>query len=108
MSTTYRPRNKRVAKTPWSYKDGGFDANVDGAQWLGQVHEYLQLPLADRRHIEDPPRVPWQATAAQCRRWAERIRVALDVFRVDPQSGHHYLVAWCEFLATCGGYRVDP
>ncbi len=107
MSTTYMPRKKRgVAKTAWSYEDGGFDANVDGGQWLGRVHEYLGLPIAKKLSRGEPARVPWLATAAQCKAWAERITVALDVFRIDADTGPAYIVAWRDFLKTCGGYDV--
>lgn len=103
MSTTYRPLKKRgVAKTAWSYKDGGFDASVDGGQWLGKVHQYLQLPLASDAPI-DHPRVPWCATAAQTAAWAERISTLLDVLRLEDEACA-YIAAWRDFLATCGGY----
>ena len=110
MSTTYIPkRPSRVAKTPWSYADGGFDANVDGAQWLGRVHEYLELPIAKRRRGE-PARVPWIATAAQARAWAERLTIAFKVFRIDcidnVSDDPMYLRAWRDFLKTCGGYST--
>lgn len=111
MSTTYMPRKKRgVVKTPWSYEDGGFDANVDGGQWLGSLHEYLELPIA-RASPGDRARVPRFATAAQTRVWAERITAAFKVFRLREsfvgdgyEAGHGYLVAWRDFLRTCGGY----
>lgn len=112
MSTTYVPRRKKtVAKTAWSYEDGGFDANVDGGQWIGRVHEYLQLPIAERLDRRDPPRVPWVATAAQTRAWAERLTTALKVFRIERylEPGQaDFLVGWRDFLATCGGYKVRP
>lgn len=110
MSTTYIPRNKKkVAKTVWSYEDGGFDANVDGGQWLGKLHEYLELPIANRRNVNEQPRVPWIATAAQTRAWAERITTALKIFRIEQHlepGESHYLVAWRDFLKTCGGYST--
>lgn len=112
VSVTYVPRKKRgVVKTPWSYEDGGFDANVDGGQWLGTLHEYLELPIARRASPREPARVPWIATAAQTKAWAERITTAFRVFRlreslVDGGNvvEHGYLVAWRDFLRTCGGY----
>jgi hypothetical protein len=107
VSTTYVPRKRRsVARTPWSYKDGGFDANVDGGQWLGALHAYLELPIAPRASLDVPARVPWIATTAQTRAWAERIDTALKTFRLSESyaTGHGYLVAWRDFLRTCGGY----
>lgn len=105
MSTTYKPLKKRgVAKTAWSYKDGGFDANVDGGQWLGKLHAYLQLPVASDVPRGSPPRVPWCATAAQTKMWAQRITTMLDVLRLDDESAPAYVVAWRDFLQTCGGY----
>lgn len=103
MSTTYKPRSNKVAKTPWSYDDGGFDANVDGGQWLGAVHAYLKLPTARRLSPDDLPRVPWQATRVQAKAWARRLTAVLELFRITDG----YLVHWRDFLATCGGYDVE-
>jgi len=101
VSTTYNPKKKRgVAKTAWSYDDGGFDANVDGGQWLGRVHEYLELPIAQKLSKGEPARVPWVATAAQTKAWAERLTVAIKVFRLEAS----YIIGWRDFLKTCGGY----
>lgn len=107
MSTTYVPcKGRNVAKTPWSYKDGGFDANVDGGQWLGAYHEYLGLPIAPKTSPDELARVPWTATAAQTAVWAERITTAFKAFRLSESytAKHGYLVAWRNFLRTCGGY----
>lgn len=107
MSVTYVPCKKRgVVRTPWSYKDGGFDANVDGMRWLGAVHEYLELPIAPKARAGDLAYVPWVATKAQTQLWAERITTAFKVFRIRESlvSEHGYLVAWRDFLRTCGGY----
>src|SRR4051812_31832131 len=101
MSVTYVPRKKRgVVRTPWSYEDGGFDANVDGMRWLGALHEYLELPIARRASLGEPARVPWIATAAQAKAWAERITTAFKVFRLADGYvvEHGYLVAWRDFL----------
>ncbi len=107
MSTTYKPKKKRgVAKTPWSYKDGGFDANVDGGQWLGKVHAYLELPIASDVPRGSLPRVPWCATAAQTKAWAERLTTMFKVLRISGSYSVEtgYIAAWRDFLATCGGY----
>lgn len=107
MSTTYVPKKTRgVARTRHSYKDGGFDTNVDGGHWLGRVHEYLRLPIAPRDRRDEPPRVPWNATAAQTRAWARRLTTALEVFRLE-QPPENFLNAWRDFLATCGGYDAQ-
>lgn len=102
------PKKKRgVAKTAWSYHDGGFNANVDGGQWLGRVHQYLELPL-DAHTVKHPPvRVPFVATAAQTRAWAERLTVVFKTFDIDNDEGPAFLRGWRDFLKTCGGYDVQ-
>lgn len=107
MSTTYVPRRAaKVKKSAHTYDDGGFDANVDCGQWLGRLHQYLELPVDPHsvKHSLDHPRVPFNATAAQTKMWAERITTALKVFRIESDGG--FIVAWRDFLATCGGYDV--
>ncbi len=106
MSTQYKPLKKRgVAKTPWSHKDGVFDANVDGGQWLGKVHAYLALPIASDAS-RSSPRVPWCATAAQVKAWAARLTTMFKTLRLSESYNVDvgYLVAWRDFLKTCGGY----
>jgi hypothetical protein len=103
MSLVYVPkRPKKVVHTVWSTSDNSFDVNTDGAAWLGRVHEYLELPIAEKWDRKSPPRVPWLATAAQCKAWAQRLTVAFEVFRIE----HGFLLAWRDFLASCGGYDV--
>lgn len=63
MSVTYVPcKHRGVAKTPWSYKGGGFDANVDGMQWLG--HETVFLTACGQ--LVDPAFVVALAQDASC------------------------------------------
>lgn len=107
VSVTYVPcKHRGVAKTPWSYEGGGFDANIDGMQWLGALHVYLELPLAERSSPDQQARVPWIATEAQTKMWAERITTAFHMFRLPETytAEYGYLVAWRDFLRTCGGY----
>lgn len=100
MSITFKPkRPAKVAKTAWSYADGGFDANVDGQHWLGAVHKLLGLPV-----VEKWASVPWSATAAECRAWASRLDDAFKTLRIVAPP---YLKAWRDFLATCSGYTVQ-
>lgn len=103
MSITFKPKQrKKVAITSWSYKDGGFDANVDGQHWLAAVHKLLGLPLVEKWDC-----IPWSATAAETRAWAKRLDDAFAAFRFSGNNQTSYLSAWRDFLATCGGYRVE-
>lgn len=109
MGIVFKPkRPARVAKTVWTYDHGGFDANVWAQDIIGRLHQALGLPVSDSEF----PRVPWRATAADCRTWAATIKKALNepprkideaVFR-DQLA---YLRGWAVFLETCSGYIVQ-
>lgn len=111
MSVTFKPKNsKKVARTDWSYDDGGFDANVDGQHWLAAVHKLLGLPIVEKWDC-----IPWSATAEECRAWAARLDEAFKTLRLftqprtpDDAFVPAYLAAWRDFLATCSGYKVLP
>lgn len=109
MSTTYEPNDReRVIRCGLSYDDGGFDANVFAAALLGDLHFALGLP-------EDPHvakygggyhRAPYEATQSDAEAWAQKITAALHLFD-DDDPGIELVIAWRDFLATCGGYTVQ-
>lgn len=104
MSITFKPKNsKKVARTAWSYDDGGFDANVDGQHWLAEFHKQIGLPIVEKWDC-----IPWSATAAECRTWVKRISEIFDLLNVMRVTPPPFLIAWRDFLATCSGYRVLP
>lgn len=114
MSIVYVPRDpSKVARTDWSYADGGFDANVHGGQLLGALHVSAGLPIDPYTHRsnvrffdgEGHERVPFEASARDTTAWAHVITQLLAF--VDEDDEHvGYINAWRDFLATCGGYSV--
>lgn len=111
MGIVFKPkRPAHVARTVWSYSDGGFDANVWAQDLLGRLHQALGLPLGNSEN-PDNPYVPWRAKAADCRAWAAVIK---KTFNVPPRKIDfalfrdqlNYLRGWAVFLDTCSGYFV--
>lgn len=110
----YEPkRRKWAARTPFSFEDGDFNANVDGGQQLGALHVALGLPIDPFVHEsnikyydgEGPERAPFFATAKETRAWAKTVTRGLR-FIEDDDDYLTFFTAWRDFLATCSGYRV--
>lgn len=121
MSITFKPRRPlTTAVTPFSYDNGGFDANVWAQSLLGRAHSLLGLRVAKVGGVEDHeyPLAPFSATAKECRAWAIKIDRALRTFAEGRDDGtttganetaaheRKYLRAWVSFLSTCSGYKV--
>lgn len=102
-----------------------FDVNSWGADLLGWLHESLGLPVSESDPgwkvfgRGEPFRVPWKATAAECRLWSslltnipdEKFRELLKKRESAGWGGSEdEWVEWCrsweKFLGKCSGYSA--
>lgn len=108
MGITYCPKKRKRGVSD-------FDVNFSGADLLGYLHNVAGIETVQPMAKGGVLRIKYEATEAQCRKWADKIEKLSDEQKLaackDAQWGGttaeflEWVAEWIKFLRNCRGYE---